>query len=97
MKAARNFAVVLLLAASEARAAVLYNETTNPDLSNNQVAPTPFTFSLGANSIIGSVGTGDTQDWITVTVPAGDKLTSLVLASYQSTDAQGFMGVQAGS
>ena len=88
---------MLLLAAADARAAVLYNESSNPDLSNNQAAPTPFTFALGANSIIGSVGTGDTQDWITVTVPAGDRLASLLLASYQSTDAQGFMGVQAGS
>jgi len=91
------FAAGLLLVASSAQATTLYNESVNPDLSNNQAAPTPLTLSLGTNSIIGSVGTGDLQDWVALTVPAGDKLMSLVLASYQSTDAQGFMGVQAGS
>jgi hypothetical protein len=91
------FAVMLSLCAVSARAAVVYNESGNPDLSNSQAAPTAFTLSLGANSIIGSVGTGDSQDWVALTLPAGRKLSSLVLASYQSADAQGFLGVQTGS
>jgi hypothetical protein len=77
---------------------VLWNESTNGDLSNNQAAPTPFTLAAGVSSIIGSVtGGSDTQDWVTLTVPSGLRLSSLVLASYQSTDAQGFTGVQAGT
>jgi len=89
--------VVLLLFASRAHSAVLFDESGHPDLSNNQAAPTPFTLSLGTNSIIGSVGTGDTQDWVALTLPAGRKLSSLVLFAYQSADAQGFLGVQSGS
>jgi hypothetical protein len=78
-------------------ATVLYNESVSGDLSNSQSAPTPLTLSAGTNSIIGSVGTGDTADWVTLTIPAGMQLSSDVLAAYSSTDAQGFTGFQAGS
>ena len=61
-------------------------------------SPTPITLSAGVNSVIGTVTGGtDTQDWIALTVPAGFQLSSDVLESYQSTDSQGFTGVQAGS
>jgi uncharacterized repeat protein (TIGR01451 family) len=76
---------------------VLWNEGTNGDLSNNQAAPTPLTLALGTNSIIGTVGTPDNQDWVTLHVPTGMSLSSLVLASYASTDSQGFLGVQQGT
>ncbi|HEY1923350.1 MAG TPA: PEP-CTERM sorting domain-containing protein, partial [Tepidisphaeraceae bacterium] len=49
------------------------------------------------NSVIGTVGATDKQDWIALTIPAGFQLSSDVLESYSSTDAQGFSGVQAGS
>ncbi len=78
------------------RAGVLYNETSG-DLSNDQTAPNPFNAVTGVNSVIGTVGGGDSQDWIAITVPAGQALTSLVNSTYTSADAQGFMGVQAGS
>ena len=87
----------LLFAASSARATVLYNESANPDLSNNQASPTPFTLAVGSNSVIGSVGTGDTQDWIALTVTPGLKISSIVLAGYQSAHAQGFTGFQNGA
>ena len=71
------------------------------DLSNNQNAPTPFTLTLGANSIIGSVGGsnigGSNQDWIAITVPAGLQMTSYVNAAYSGSDAQGFTGFTLGS
>jgi hypothetical protein len=91
--------IVAALAASAtvSQASVLWNETSSGDLSNNQAAPNAFTLSLGTNSVIGSVGTPDNQDWIALTVPAGDVLSSLILAAYTSTDAQGFTGVQSGS
>jgi hypothetical protein len=75
---------------------VIYTEGT--DLSNNQAAPTSFLLALGTNSVVGSVnGTSDSQDWVAVTVPAGLQLSSFVLASYVSSDGQGFTGFQAGS
>ena len=90
--------IVAAIAASAAvsHATVLWNESINGDLSNNQAAPNAFTLSLGTNSVIGSVGTPDNQDWIALTVPAGDVLSSLILKSYTSTDAQGFTGMQSG-
>jgi hypothetical protein len=80
-------------------ASVLWNESVSGDLSNNQAAPNTFTLAPGTNSVIGSVGTGDTQDWVSVTVPAGDALTGYVLASFSSPggDQQGFTGFQVGS
>ncbi|HEX3358562.1 MAG TPA: hypothetical protein VHS31_16425 [Tepidisphaeraceae bacterium] len=78
-------------------ATVVWTEGTNGDLSSNQASPTALTFTTGTNSIIGSVGTPDNQDWITFTIPAGFQLSSDVLAAYSSTDAQGFTGVQRGT
>src|ERR1700733_1808019 len=80
-------------------ASVLWNESVSGDLSNNQAAPNAFILAPGTNSVIGSVGTGDTQDWVSVTVPAGDTLSSYVLASYSAPggDQQGFTGFQVGS
>jgi hypothetical protein len=77
---------------------VLWNESASGDLSNNPSAPTSFTLAPGVSSILGSVSGGpDTQDWVTLTVPSGLQLNSLVLASYQSLDFVGFTGVQAGT
>jgi uncharacterized repeat protein (TIGR01451 family) len=77
---------------------VLWDESVNGNLSNNQGTPTPLSAALGTNSVIGTVGGADgTQDWLTLHVPAGMRLDSLVLAVYSSTDAQGFTGVQPGT
>ncbi len=87
----------IVLPAARTNAIVLWNESVNGDLSNTQTAPNMFTLSSGVNAVIGSVGTGDTQDWLTLTVPVGFQLPSVVLASYQSTDVQGFTGFASGS
>jgi hypothetical protein len=76
---------------------VLYDESVSGDLSNNQSAPTPLTVFLGTDSIKGTVGSGDIQDWLRLHVPLGLDISSLVLHTYVSTDAQGFTGVQAGT
>jgi hypothetical protein len=78
-------------------ASTLWNESINGDLSNNQAAPNAFTLGNGANSVIGNVGPGDSQDWIALTVPAGFTLSSVVLAAYTSADVQGFTGFQIGN
>lgn len=71
-----------------------YNESISGDLSNVQASPTSFTLSAGANSIIGTVGGSETQDWISIVVPAGLQMTSYVNADYSGNDAQGFTGFQ---
>jgi hypothetical protein len=88
----------ILFIANAAHATTLYDESVSGDLSNLQSAPTALNLSVGTNSINGTVGTAaDQQDWVALRVPAGTQLSSLFLASYSSADAQGFMGVQAGS
>ena len=79
-----------------APAAVVWNESANCALSSNQASPTAISLAAGTNSIIGNVGSGKTQDWVALTVPSGFVLSGIVLTSYQSTDSQGFTGVQAG-
>ncbi len=91
-----GLSVVGALAASS-DAAVIWNESVNGNLSASQSSPTPLTLSAGTNSIIGTVGTAKTADWVALTVPAGFQLSQDVLASYQSTDLQGFTGFQPGS
>src|SRR4051794_32629942 len=61
--------------------AVLYDESASGDLSNNKFAPTARTLALGTNSVLGSVSGfgGDGQDWITLHLPSGMVLSSLVL------------------
>jgi hypothetical protein len=82
---------------ASANASTIWDEGVSGDLSDNQATPNAFNLALGTNSIIGTVGGGNSQDWVALTVPVGLKLGSLVLADYQSTDAQGFSGVQVGA
>jgi Dockerin type I domain len=91
------FCLVIFLPLAAARSATVWNESTSGDLSNNQSAPSAVTLATGTNSVIGTVGGGDLQDWLRVTIPAGFELSTLVLHSYQSSDTQGFTGVQAGN
>jgi hypothetical protein len=87
----------LSLLPAATRATVVWNESSNGDLSNNQAVPTALMLSAGTNSIIGTVGAPDTADWVALTIPAGLQLSQDVLAAYTSSDAQGFSGFQAGS
>jgi hypothetical protein len=82
---------------STAQGQTLWNESLSGDLSNNQSAPSTFSLASGLNAVIGTVGGTDSQDWITLTVPAGLQLRSLTLAAYSSADVQGFTGVQSGT
>lgn len=91
------FALAFVLPALPGQATVIWDESVNGVLSNNQAAPTALTLASGTNSIVGTVnGATKAQDWVALTVPAGLELSSLVLAVYQSTDLQGFTGFQKG-
>jgi hypothetical protein len=77
-------------------AAIFWDETSG-DLSNSQSSPTGFTLASGENSVVGSVGSGDSQDWLRLTIPAGLQLSSMILSAFNSPDDTAFTGVQNGS
>lgn len=88
----------MLLSVASARGAVIWDESSDGDLSNVQASPTKLALGFGTNSIKGSVvSTTDLRDWVTLTVPAGMKLKQIILASYTSADAQGFTGFATGT
>lgn len=90
---------VVLPAATSRAVTVVWNESVNGTLSANQAAPTAINLPPGVDAIIGTVNGngGKANDWVALTIPGGFQLSSDVLASYVSTDAQGFTGFQAGS
>lgn len=94
-------ACFLGLSPALAPASVIWNESVNGNFSSDQTAPTQLALTAGVNSIVGTVGamaaTPNKQDWFTVTIPQGDVLSSIVLADFESTDTQGFMGFQDGT
>jgi hypothetical protein len=86
-----------------AHGSTIYNETVSGDLSNNGLAPTLLTFSLGPNDVLGSTGKSAAgvidRDYFTFTVAPGLELTGItVLPGTQTLGALGesFIGVQTG-
>jgi hypothetical protein len=88
---------VVFLATARLPAAVLWNEGISGDLSNNQLAPTALVMNAGINSVLGTVGFGDSQDFVSFMIPAGFQLSAVVLAAYASPDLQGFTGFAPGA
>lgn len=78
-------------------AVVVWDEGIDGDLSSDQGDPTPLLLIAGTNSVLGTVGGGPAQDWVSITVDPGFELVSMTLALYQSNDGQGFTGFQAGT
>ncbi|MEM7579266.1 MAG: PPC domain-containing protein [Cyanobacteria bacterium P01_A01_bin.80] len=71
-----------------------YNEAVNGDISNNPENPLQLSLSEGANRVTATTGDRD-QEYVTVTVPEGFQLNSVVLESYNPNDVA-FIGVQEG-
>jgi hypothetical protein len=101
-----SFAMLLLglLAASicdRAIATVAWDESTNGDLSNDRLNPTPVNLSLGTNSLIGTMGHFDGTnldiDYVTVKVPANERLSGVILSNYVSDDDVSFIGMENGT
>jgi PEP-CTERM motif len=82
----------------------VYNEAVSGDLSNNGLAPTVLTLSMGANDVFGTTGKNATtgiidRDYFTFTVPQGLELTGItVLAGTQTLGKLGesFIGMESG-
>ena len=100
-----KFAAGLALAAgmalaTPAGAVVVHDEATDGDLSNDGLAPTPLSFSLGGNEIFGTSGaSGDSVDldYFTFTVLPGQALTAIqVLEGTESLENLSFIAIQRG-
>ncbi|NEP16792.1 MAG: hypothetical protein F6J97_07785, partial [Leptolyngbya sp. SIO4C1] len=72
-----------------------YDEAVSGDISNNPNSPLELPLSEGTTRLSATTGGGD-QEYVTVTVPDGFQLDSLVLESYTPNDVA-FVGVQEGS
>ncbi|MCY2976872.1 MAG: PEP-CTERM sorting domain-containing protein [Planctomycetota bacterium] len=84
-----------------AQAALIYNESVNGELSGTIGIPTVIgTLDLGINNVIGSTTSSplDRDFWI-ITIPTGQRLSTVTLRSYTTTDAAGggFMAVYTGT
>jgi hypothetical protein len=96
----RRVGLLLACAASFSAHAVTYNEAVNGDLSNVGSSPTFIALSSGANQVIGTTGnpgTGIDRDYFTVTVGAGQQLTSLRVLAGTVPLGLAFLGVQGGN
>lgn len=96
------FALLAALAPAGPVLAASYNETTQGDLSDNRLAPTALALSLGSNVISGSNGPSPVPDvpdldYITVTLPAGTRLSQLVVLDSDVGGAVSFIAIEQGA
>jgi hypothetical protein len=94
-------AAAVLLAACGAHGDVIWNENSNGDLSDNRLVPSVLGVAPGSNQLIGlmagEIGPSVIDlDYFTITVPAGQVLSQLVLESYFSLDDFAFLAIQPG-
>src|SRR5271156_4542467 len=80
----------------------IYNESVSGDLSNNGLAPTLLTVSLGLNDLFGTTGKTGTvvdRDYFTFTVPQGMYLTAITVLPGTETlgpNGDSFLGIESG-
>ena len=85
--------------------AFAWNEAVDGNLSTNANSPTPIPFVVGNNTVAGSVTSGapsDTRDYITFTIPPGQRLTALRVITWENlpgggTPNRGFHGINSGA
>jgi hypothetical protein len=80
--------------------ATTYNEASNGDLSNVGTSPSFIALTSGANQVIGTTGnpgTGTDRDYFTVTIGAGQLLSSLKVLTGTAPLGLAFLGLQAGN
>jgi hypothetical protein len=92
----RSAIAICFLVAGHSRAATIWNESTNGDLSGSMSTPTSLTLAAGNNDLFATTQGGDLE-YVTVTVPAGSTMTGLFLRSYNSFDQTAFMALQRGA
>jgi hypothetical protein len=79
----------------------LYDDTVQPDLSNDYRAPTAVSLPIGASSIVVGSGVDDSGnvdlDFLRVNVPPGAAIQQMILAEYEGESATSFVGMQSGA
>lgn len=77
--------LLLTMLAPGARAATVWDESLNGDLSSSESAPTPISLGIGLHSITGSVsaGAGDTRDFLSFAIAEGQSLAGLLLQTWE--------------
>jgi hypothetical protein len=83
-----------------AQAATVWNESTDGDLSNDRLAPSPLGLASGSNVVqatVGDGGMGIDRDYFSITVPTGAALTGLTFTPYTSVSGgSSFIALEAG-
>jgi hypothetical protein len=96
-KLVRFFAIAAVcLTAANASAVVTWDETIDGPLSNDRLAPTAVDLVPGINSMLGTTVSGD-REYVTMSIPSGQKLSQIILESYVGIDGTAFIGVQSGT
>ena len=94
-------AAAVTVSGSPASAAVAYDESVSPDLSDTGLAPTPISLSIGSNIIQGSSGHDSAgaidRDYFTFTLGANQALTAIDILQGTQTLGFSFIGIQAGN
>ena len=77
---------------------VAHDESVSGDLSDDGLNPTPLTFIVGENDVIGSTTNVplDRDVW-TISIASGQQLDSITLLNYDTTEDASFFAVEAGS
>jgi hypothetical protein len=78
------------------RAATVWSEAIQGDLSGNRLVPSVVVLAPGDNDVIATTGSGD-QEYFRITVPPLGQLTGMVLKSYSGFDGTAFIGAQQGT
>lgn len=84
------------VAATGSRASIIHDESVDGDLSGDRFNPTDHTLAFGTNSVIATSVSGD-REYLTLTIPGGMQLDSIVLFSYVGLDETAFIAVQSGT
>lgn len=95
MKKAVLFVIASTLAAA-AHAQIIWDESTQGDLSGNRLAPTSLNLNLGTNGVLASSGPNDLE-YVHFHLSAGMQLDAIVPVLYNGSDQVAFIGVQAGT
>lgn len=62
--------------------ASIYDEGVDGDLASVALGPTMFDVGVGTNSVFGTIGDTDFEDFIGFTIDAGEQLTAITLTSF---------------
>lgn len=75
-------ALTAVVAMSGLAAAAIYDESVDGDLASVAGGPTMFDVGVGTNSVFGTIGDTDFEDFVGFTIGAGEQLTAITLTSF---------------